>query len=121
MATTVGAAIRRFLGGGAPASPAARPQPLPRRIAARIAVTRYGIAVAAVAAALGAALFLQGHRAERLEFPIFLFEIALVVWYLGLGPAILAVVLSSLAFNYFFTEPLYTFYVNRADLAYYIV
>jgi len=121
MATTVGAAIRRFLGGGAPASPAARPQPLPRWRAARIAVTRYGIALAAVAAALGTALFLQGNRAERLEFPIFLFEIALVVWYLGLGPAILAVVLSSLAFNYFFTEPLYTFYVNRADLAYYIV
>src|SRR5262249_6733091 len=81
----------------------------------------YGIAVAAVAAALGAALFLQGHRAERLEFPIFLFEIALVVWYLGLAPAILPAVLSSLAFISSFTGPPYTFYVNRTDLAYYIV
>jgi len=41
---------------------------------------------------------LHRYRIERLEFPIFLFELALVVWYLGLGPAILAVVLSSLAF-----------------------
>src|SRR5262249_33063353 len=37
------------------------------------------------------------------------------------GPATLAVVLSSLAFNYYFTEPIHTFYVNRTDLGYYIV
>jgi len=121
VATTVGAAIRRFVGGGALAPQAAPPQPLPPLKAARIAIERYGVAFAAVAVALGASLLLHRYRIERLEFPIFLFEITLVVWYLGLGPAILAVVLSSLAFNYFFTEPLYTFYVNGIDLAYYIV
>jgi PAS domain S-box-containing protein len=55
------------------------------------------------------------------EFPLFLFAIAVSVWYAGLWPGVLAVVLSSLAFNYYFTEPLYTFYVARVDLPYYVV
>jgi PAS domain S-box-containing protein len=121
VATTVGAAIRRFVGGGSLAAPAAPPEPLPPLKAARSTIVRYGVALAAVAVALTGALSLHRYRIERLEFPIFLFEIALVVWYLGVGPAILAVVLSSLAFNYYFTEPAYTFYVNRTDLAYYVV
>ena len=29
--------------------------------------------------------------------------------------------MASLAFNYYFTEPRYTFYVNRSDLPYYVV
>ncbi len=56
-----------------------------------------------------------------MEFPLFLFAIAVSVWYAGLWPGVLAVVLSSLAFNYYFTEPLYTFYVARVDLPYYVV
>ena len=56
-----------------------------------------------------------------MEFPLFLFAIAVSVWYAGLWPGVLAVVLSSLAFNYYFTEPLYTFYVARVDVPYYAV
>jgi PAS domain S-box-containing protein len=36
-------------------------------------------------------------------------------------PGILAVVLSSLSFNYFFTEPRYTFYVERSEIPQYII
>jgi light-regulated signal transduction histidine kinase (bacteriophytochrome) len=50
-----------------------------------------------------------------------LFAVALTVWYAELGPGILSVVLSSLVFNFFFTEPLHSFYVTRAELPYYIV
>jgi PAS domain S-box-containing protein len=84
------------------------------------AVQRYGLAVVSVATALGAALLLGRYHFREVEFPLFLFAIALTVWYAGVGPAILAVILSSLVFNYFFTEPIYSFYVTTAELAYYV-
>jgi PAS domain S-box-containing protein len=84
-------------------------------------IQRYGLAIASVAIALGAALLLQRLNARGVEFPVFLFAIALTVWYAGSGPGILAVVVSSLAFNWFFTEPLYTLYVKSSDLPYYVV
>jgi PAS domain S-box-containing protein len=84
-------------------------------------ILRYGLAVGSVALALGMALLLQSSNFRGVEFPLFLFAIAVTVWYAGLWPGVLAVVLSSLAFNYFFTEPLYTFYVARIDLPYYVV
>ena len=82
---------------------------------------RYGLAVGSVALALGLALLLERYSFRGVEFPLFLFAIAVSVWYAGLWPGVLAVVLSALAFNYFFTEPLYTFYVSRVDLPYYVV
>jgi PAS domain S-box-containing protein len=88
---------------------------------ARPAMRRYSLAIASVALSLGAALVLQRYHFRGVEFPLFLFAIALTVWYAGVGPAIVAVVLSSVAFDYFFTEPLYTLYVRRSDLPYYII
>src|SRR5215831_16243642 len=82
---------------------------------------RYGLAVLSVSAALGIGLFLANYRIEGVEFPVFLIAIGITVWYAGVGPAILAIVLAALAFNYYFTEPRYTFYVSRADLPYYLV
>jgi PAS domain S-box-containing protein len=84
-------------------------------------ILRYGLAVVSVALALGLALLLERYSFRGVEFPLFLFAIAISVWYAGLWPGVLAVVLSSLAFNYFFTEPLYTFYVARVDVPYYVV
>jgi PAS domain S-box-containing protein len=45
----------------------------------------------------------------------------LVAWYQGTGPAILALVLSTVAFNYYFTEPLHTLYVTRSEVPYYVM
>ena len=84
-------------------------------------ILQYGLAVGSVALALGLALLLQRSNFRGVEFPLFLFAIAVSVWYAGLWPGVLAVVLSSLAFNYYFTEPLHTFYVARVDLPYYAV
>jgi PAS domain S-box-containing protein len=86
-----------------------------------VALRRYGLATLSVAIALGVALSLGLYHFRGVEFPLFLFAIALTVWYAGVGPAILAVVLSSLAFDYFFTDPLYSFTVTRSDLPYFIV
>ena len=82
---------------------------------------RYGLAVVSVATALGINLFLFNRKIEGVEFPIFLIAIALTVWYAGVKPAILALVLSTLAFDYYFTAPYYSFYLNWADVPYYAV
>jgi PAS domain S-box-containing protein len=84
-------------------------------------VLRYGLAATSFAVALGLALLEQRYGFRSLEVPLFLFAIAVTVWYAGIGPAILAVVLSSLAFDYFFTEPRYSFYVRSSELPYYAV
>src|SRR5262249_232482 len=47
--------------------------------------------------------------------------ITVTVWYAGVGPAIMALVLASLAFNYYFTEPRHTFYIDTSDIPYYAV
>src|SRR5262249_7650982 len=51
----------------------------------------------------------------KLEFPLLLMAIAITVWHGGLRPGLLAVVLAGVGFDYFFTEPLYTLYIEPAD------
>jgi PAS domain S-box-containing protein len=85
------------------------------------AILRYGLAVGSVALVTLAAFLLDRYHFRGVEYPFFLFAIAVTVWYSGVGPAILAVVLSSLSFNYFFTEPRFSFYVTRADVPYYLI
>jgi PAS domain S-box-containing protein len=53
--------------------------------------------------------------------PLFLFAIAIVVWYAGRGPAILALVLSSLANSYFFIEPIYSIVITRSDVPHLVI
>jgi len=84
-------------------------------------IQRYGLAVVSVTISLGMALLLQRHSLRGVEFPLFLFALALTVWFAGSGPAVLVVALSSLAFNYFFTEPLYSLYIRSSELPYYFV
>jgi PAS domain S-box-containing protein len=88
---------------------------------ARSPVLRYSLAAASFAVALGLALLEQRYGFRDLEVPLFLFAIAVTAWYAGIGPAIVAVLLSSLAFDYFFTEPRYSFYVSSSEIPYYAV
>jgi PAS domain S-box-containing protein len=84
-------------------------------------VLRYGLAVVSVAVAIALALLGQVYTIHNLEFPLFLAAIAVTVWYAGTGPGVLAVVLSSASFNYFFTEPLYSFYIGPSDRVDFVV
>jgi PAS domain S-box-containing protein len=84
-------------------------------------IQRYGLALLSVGMALESALFLASHKFQGIEFPLFLFAMALTAWYEGTGPAILALLLSSIAFNYYFTEPLHTLYVTRSEVPYYVM
>src|SRR6202795_618053 len=88
---------------------------------ARSPVLRNGLAVLSVSVALGGSLLLERFRFHNVADPLFLFAIAVTVWYAGIGPAILAVVLSGLADTYFFIEPLYTFYITRDDLPHFVI
>jgi PAS domain S-box-containing protein len=84
-------------------------------------VLRYGLAAISFAIALGLAIPAQRYGFYNVGVPLFLFAIAVTVWYAGIGPAILAVVLSSLAYDYFFTEPRYSFTVTSSELPHYAV
>jgi PAS domain S-box-containing protein len=82
-------------------------------------VLRYGLAATSFGVALGLGLLAQRYGFLDVEEPLFLFAIALTVWYAGIRPAILAILLSSVAFNYFFTEPRYSFVVTSSELPHY--
>jgi len=82
---------------------------------------RYGLAVTSTTIALGLAVLGQRYGFHNVEVPLFLFAVALTAWYGGSGPAALGLVLSIAFFDYFFTEPRYTFYVRASDVPYLMV
>ena len=82
----------------------------------RSVILRYGLAVVSVALALLATLVLQHYRFRGVVLSLFLFAIALTVWYADVGPAILAIVLSILCFIYFFSPPIYSLAFSVADV-----
>src|SRR6202051_5408933 len=88
---------------------------------ARSPVLRYGLAVLSVSVSLGGSLLLERFHFRNVADPLFLFAIAVSVWYAGIGPAILAVVLSGIADTYFFIEPIYTLYITRDDLPHFVI
>jgi PAS domain S-box-containing protein len=85
------------------------------------AIRGYSFALLLVALALAAGLSLAHFDFQGVQFPFFLIAIAVVVWREGTGPAIFALILSSLAYNYFFTPPIYSFYISPSDIPRYIV
>ena len=67
-------------------------------------VARYGLAIVSVTVALGLSLALQYYQFRGVEVPV----LTLATWYAGNGPAVVTIILSSLCFDYFFTEPYYS-------------
>jgi signal transduction histidine kinase len=84
-------------------------------------ILRYGFAIASVAVAVAIGLALRAYQFRDVELPVLALMIGLVTWYAGIGPAVLAVLLSTTAFDYLFIEPLYTLYVSASDLPYFLV
>jgi light-regulated signal transduction histidine kinase (bacteriophytochrome) len=82
---------------------------------------RYAFAVASVAIAIAAALAVQQYQFRDVALPVLVLVIGLVTWYAGTGPAVVAILLGTAAFNYMFVEPLHTFYVSAQDLPYFLV
>ena len=62
-----------------------------------------------MATALGFALLSDYFAFRDFSLQLFLVAIVLVGWYAGPGASVLAVVLALASYNYFFTEPRYSF------------
>jgi light-regulated signal transduction histidine kinase (bacteriophytochrome) len=84
-----------------------------------IHVRAYSLAIAAVAVALGLALAVEQLGLADLEMTLFLIAIAAAVWFAGPGPGAVAIVLAAMSFNYFFTEPRYSLYMQPSDMAHF--
>jgi PAS domain S-box-containing protein len=87
----------------------------------RSSIPRYGFSVVCVAVALGLALACQRYGFLEVATPLFDVAIALTAWFVGIGPSVVAVVVSSACFTYFFTPPLYTVEISSGDLPYFFV
>jgi K+-sensing histidine kinase KdpD len=82
---------------------------------ARSRLLRYGFSVACVAIAMGLALVFRHYRFREIA-PPFNLAIAVATWYGGVGPSVLALVLSAACFDYFFSPPMYSFAISSEDL-----
>ena len=108
--------VNSTIGTQTAAAKAAAPRDLFERF-----IFRYGLAVGSVAVAT-----VLGFLADRCDlhesvFTIYLLAVALTSWYAGAWPAVIAFAVGELAFDYFFTPPLYSLIVTREDLAYFPV
>jgi signal transduction histidine kinase len=81
----------------------------------------YGLAVLCVMTALGAALLLQHFQFRDAAVPFLLFAVATSSWYGGPGPAVLAVLLSAIGFDYLFVEPLYSLSIAPSEIPYFLI
>ena len=81
---------------------------------------RYGFSVICVAIALGMALAFEYYGFRSGQWGLFGAAIAFATWFGGIGPCMVAVALSVVCFDYFFTEPRYSFAISRGDLPYYL-
>ena len=92
----------------------------PRHSSGRV-IFRYGLAVGSVAAATALGFLADRCNLHESVFTIYLLAVALTSWYAGTWPAVLAFAVGELAFDYFFTPPLYSLRVTREDIAYFPV
>lgn len=104
----------------ATSSPDKKKPATPRHVLGQ-GIFRYGLALGAVALAFGVALLGSHYAIRHVQFSIFLFAIAVGAWYGGPGPAIFAVVLSSLIYNYFFQEPIHSLRISGEGIPHYVV
>lgn len=86
----------------------------------RSPLLRYGLSIICCAAATGLALLLHRDGIRGMELGLLCLPIAITTWYGGIGPSVLAVLLCTASFNYFFVEPLFSFYVTAADAPYFL-
>src|SRR6476620_6802095 len=94
-----------------PAAKAAAPRDSSGQI-----IFRYGLALGSVAAATAIGFLADRCDLHESVFTLFVLAVALTSWFAGVWPAVVAV--GALAFNYYFTGPLYGISFTREDFAY---
>lgn len=81
---------------------------------------RYGLSFLWVAIALGMSLVFQHYGFRSGQWGVYGVALALATWHGGFGPSLAATVLTAISFDYFFTEPGYSFAITPKDLAYFL-
>src|SRR5215470_2533387 len=71
---------------------------------------QYGVAVVSSVGALLVCLLLEGALNGRPPLALFMIPVMVSAWFGGLGPGLLAALLSGLASDYFLTKPHFTFF-----------
>ena len=85
----------------------------PRDIQTSAAVRRYALPLLCVGVALTVTFLLQP---DSLVAPLFFLAIIVSAWFGGMGPGLLAALLSTLCVSYFFLPPAYTWKFDPAHL-----
>jgi K+-sensing histidine kinase KdpD len=80
-------------------------------------IFHYGVAVLAVAAAVGVGRVVDSFFQAAPFVSVFLCAILLAAWLGGPGPGLLATGLSILAFDYFFLSPVHSFLVASNEIS----
>ena len=87
----------------------------------QISARRYGLAIFSVGVALGASLLLDHFHFRVPSALLLLFAVAISSWYAGAGPAVLAAILSTISFYWYFVEPVHTIFINRSEIPYFVI
>lgn len=74
-----------------------------------------------VGVALGTSLLLEHFHFRVPSAFLLLLAVAISSWYGGLGPAVLAVILSTIGFYWYFVEPVRTIYIDWSEIPYFII
>jgi len=82
----------------------------------RATLRGYGVSILCVATASGLWFVAHGLGLRDVAFPLLCLAIAAVSWSQGLGPGALAVLLSTAFYDYFTTQPLYSFWLHGPEL-----
>jgi PAS domain S-box-containing protein len=77
---------------------------------------RYAVAFGCVSLALAFGYLLGPDVEIKLGPLLMIAAVVMTAWFSGFGPGVAAVVLSTLAVEYFWTEPIYSFVITRGEL-----
>src|SRR5208282_2065003 len=87
----------------------------------RIDFRHYTLSVLSPSVALGTSLFLEHFHFRVPSALLFLLAVTISSWYGGLGPAVLALILSTIGFYWYFVEPARTIYIYWSEVPYFII
>ena len=82
---------------------------------------RYALVLVSVGIATGVSLVLAHFHFRAPAAPLLLLAVTMSSWYGGPGPAVLAVVLSILSFDWYFVQPVGSIHMSPSQIPYFIV
>jgi PAS domain S-box-containing protein len=77
---------------------------------------RYGLAVLCVGIALGVAILLEHFHFRSPATLLLMLSVAIASWYGGRGPGVMAGILSTVAYYWYFVEPVRTIYIYWSEI-----